>query len=93
MSQLVDEDGNVYEQGLFGGWQQKHGLFGPEKDVGFFGQPNIERDLFGNPVPESTFLGGQIHSDDSRPLYRPSTSSGSGGASSGDAAAAFLHSS
>ncbi len=91
MSQLIDDEGNVYEQGLFGGWHQKQGLFGPEKDVGWFGQPNVERDLFGNPVPASTFLGGQIYSDDGRPLYKPSSSSsGSGDSSSGDAAAAFL---
>ncbi|BCX04596.1 MAG: hypothetical protein KatS3mg053_2534 [Candidatus Roseilinea sp.] len=93
MSHLLDEDGNVYEQGLFGGWQQKHGLFGPERDVGWFGQPNVERDLFGNPVPESTFLGGQVYSDDGRPLYKPSSSSSSsssGGSGGGDAAEALL---
>lgn len=93
MSHLLDEEGNVYEQGLFGGWQQKHGLFGPERDVGWFGQPNIKRDLFGSPVPETTFLGGQVYSDDGRPLYKPSSSSsssGSGGSGSGDAAAALL---
>lgn len=91
MSQLIDEDGNVYEQGFFGGWQQKQGLFGPERDVGWFGQPNVERDFFGNPVPETTFLGGQVHSEDDRPLYRPSTpSSSSSSSSGGDAAAAFL---
>jgi len=56
MSHLLDEEGNVYEQGLFGGWHRKQGLFGPEKDVGWFGQPNVERDFFGNPVPESTFF-------------------------------------
>jgi hypothetical protein len=90
MSQLVDDEGNIYEQGFLGGWQQKQGLFGPEKDVGWFGQPNIERDIFGNPVPESSLLGGQVYSDDGRPLYRPSTSSGSGSSSGGDAAAAML---
>lgn len=90
MSHLLDEDGNVYEQSLFGGWQQKYGLFGPERDVGWFGQPNVKRDLFGNPVPETTFLGGQVYSDDGRPLYKPSSSSSSSSSSGGDAAAAFL---
>ncbi|MCL6511428.1 MAG: hypothetical protein K6U78_12150 [Anaerolineae bacterium] len=91
MSHLLDDEGNVYEQGLFGGWHRKQGLFGPEKDVGWFGQPNVERDFFGNPVPESTFFGGQVHSDDGRPLYRPATpSSSSSSSSGGDAAAALL---
>lgn len=43
-------------------------LFGSEKDVGWTGQPNVERDFIGNPVPESTFLGGQVHGDDGRLL-------------------------
>lgn len=91
MSQLVDKDGNVYEQGFSGNWQQKQGLFGPEKDTGMFGQPNVERDFLGNPVPESTFLGGQIHGDDGRPLYRPSSSpTASSSSSSSDAAAGLL---
>jgi hypothetical protein len=90
MSQLVDEDGNVYEQGFGGNWQQKQGLFGPEKDTGMFGQPNVERDILGNPVPESTFLGGQILGADGRPLYRPSSSRTASSSSSSDAAAGLL---
>jgi hypothetical protein len=91
MSQLIDDDGNIYEQSLFGGWQQKQGLFGPEKDVGWFGQPNVERDILGNPVPDSSLLGGQTYSSDGRPLYRPSTSSSSSSSGGGEAAAALLY--
>jgi hypothetical protein len=94
MSHLIDEQGNVYEQGLGGGWHPQRGLFGQDKDTNLLGQPNLQRDILGRPVEARGFWGSQQRSTDGRTLYVPSSSSFSAPSSSaGDAlagAAAFV---
>ena len=87
MSQLLDQEGNVYRQGFLDSqWRKEQGLLGPKKDTNWLGQPNVQRNLFGEPSPARDFLGTPHVSDDGRPLYRPSSSSGFSG-SGGDALA------
>ncbi len=82
MPRLIDEEGQVHERGLFGGWQRQDGLFGPQKDTDWLGRPNVERDWLGRPVEANDGWGGAIESEDGAPLFRPASSSGSGGGGS-----------
>lgn len=79
---LIDKDGIVHEKGWDGQYHPKQGLFGPERDTGWTGQPNVQRDWLGRPV----------HSIGGEPLYRRAGSSDSSdwGGGGGDAAAAAL---
>src|SRR3972149_10099696 len=87
MSQLLDQEGNVYRQGFLDSqWPKEQAPLGPKKDTNWLGQPNVQRNLFGEPSPARDFLGTPHVSDDGRPLYRPSSSSGFSG-SGGDALA------
>jgi hypothetical protein len=78
----VDSEGHVYEKGWDGQYHQKEGIFGPERDLGIFGTPKVERDIFGNPKVERDWLGNERTSSSGEKLYR---SPGSGGNSAGDA--------
>jgi hypothetical protein len=94
MSDLIDDQGNVYRQSSFSGeWHRQEGLFGAQRDTGIFGNPNIQRNLFGQPEAARTSWGNPIYSDDGRPLYQRSGSDsygGGGGSGAGDALAGFL---
>lgn len=51
ISNLLDDEAHVYQKGLFSSqWHHKQGLFGPQEDTNLFGQPNVKRDLFGQPM-------------------------------------------
>jgi hypothetical protein len=84
LSGLIDDEGQVYNQGPFrAGWQPKQGMFGIEKDTNLFGQPNIRQGLFG-PVQARDEWGRPQYSSDDKPLYqRNEYVYSSGGGSSG----------
>ncbi|NIM92114.1 MAG: hypothetical protein GTO18_00145 [Anaerolineales bacterium] len=87
MSHPIDDDGNVYEPGPLGsGWRRQEGFLGPKKDVDWLGRPNIQHNLFGQREQARGFLGMPQYSDDGRPLYK-STSSTGYSAGGGDAIA------
>ena len=69
MSHLLDEEGNIYEQGIGGKWNPSTGVFGQNKDTNLFGQPNIQRDFLGRPVEA------RVSNTGGRTLYKPSFSS------------------
>lgn len=66
----VDDEGYVYEQNwLTGSWEHKQGLFGPEREVDFFGNPRVDNDWLGNPKADVNWLGEQAHSSSDEPLF------------------------
>lgn len=68
MSRLLDEEGNVYEPGMFGsGWHRKQGIFGNERETDFFGNPRVKRDIFGRPVQARSGFGSPVYSDTCHP--------------------------
>lgn len=59
---LIDDEGYVYRQNLFGEWRQQQGVFGPVKDVNWLGQPRVERNILGQPKVARDFFGQPIQS-------------------------------
>lgn len=87
---LIDKDGIVHEKGWDGQYHPKQGLFGPERDTSWTGQPNVERDWLGRPQEERDWLGRPVQSRSGDTLYRRPESGGSGSTSSASGAEAIL---
>lgn len=90
MSELLDDEGNIYQKGIFGEWQQKQGMLGATKATDLFGRPKIKRNLLGQPEEARTFMGGSIRGQDGRTLYHPHTPASTGLGSETDAMAGCL---
>ena len=82
---LIDKEGNVYREDIFGRWNRQEGLLGTERDTTWTGSPRIKRDWLGHEEKAQTAWGHQIDSRDGVPLYEPDSSPG--GSSSSDALA------
>jgi len=81
---LIDKDGNVHEKGWDGQYHPKQGMFGPERDVSFPRQPNVERDLLRNPVEARDPLSNPIRSTSGDSLFhRLGNATGGSGAAGG----------
>lgn len=78
---LIDKDGVVHEKGWDGQYRPKQGLFGPEKDVKWTGQPKVENDWLGRPQEDRNWLGKSTQSNSGETLYRRSESSSSNSSS------------
>jgi len=73
---LVDSEGNVYQRGLLGDWQRKEGVFGPQKDVDWLGNPKVKQNLVGQRVVARDFLGQPVQNASGQGLFEASSSSG-----------------
>lgn len=86
---LIDESGRLYRRAWHGGYVPDIGWTGEKRDVNFWGEPNVQRGLFG-PEPARNQWGLPVYSFDGQPLYRrrsdmPATSGiGAGGVSGSD---------
>ena len=89
---LIDEEGIVHERGMGGQYHPKPGVFGPQRDTDWRGQPNVERDLLGRPQEERDWLGRPAQSTGGTTLYRRSDrgSSDRGSSSSGGEAIIYV---
>ena len=66
---LIDEDGIIYARDWDGHYRPRQGLLGPERDVGIFGNANIERNILGDRTAARDGLGNSIYSSDGKTLY------------------------
>jgi len=67
---LIDKDGVIYVRGWDGYYRPKHGIFGPERDVGILGEPRIEVAFMGDLLIACDSGGNPIYSSDGEQLYR-----------------------
>lgn len=87
---LIGKDGVVHEKGWDGQYRPKQGLFGPERDTTWTGQPDVKHDWLGRPQEERDWLGRSVRSSSGNTLYRRVGSDGGWGGGGGDAASATL---